>query len=298
MGEIWKRLRKGRALVLPVCRHGDLVQRLEFRPQVCKADDYGRLGRVLLLRYHPFVSSSNPMGQVCLRSNWDVQCLDRAPVLPGVVYNTAGVTFSPQFDEKYREHQDWRSVPVSTVRELVAGTANFQYCADASRCWPTDKGFERCVSQLNEHSGVTGMLESDAVDLLAGCLAMEETDPVGFNRTHFREAAIFAIDRGVAQGHFKRREDHGGGRYVACCRSAGGLDGVIGVDSDFQFEEDPADDPDLFGIQVPEAEFDELERTTDGIHGAVGLGACGLDDPGDFEFSDPDDPDCFGFQDD
>ena len=35
-----------------------------------------------MLRYHPFAGSSNPVGQVTLRCNFDVQCMDRVFVEP------------------------------------------------------------------------------------------------------------------------------------------------------------------------------------------------------------------------
>ena len=41
-----------------------------------------KLGRVMLLRYHPFAGSSNPVGQVTLRCNFDVQCMARVFVEP------------------------------------------------------------------------------------------------------------------------------------------------------------------------------------------------------------------------
>ena len=35
----------------------------------------------MVIRYNPRVGSSNPVGQVLLRCNWDVQCTDRVHVL-------------------------------------------------------------------------------------------------------------------------------------------------------------------------------------------------------------------------
>ena len=52
------------------------------RPHLC--DRYCRAGRVDVLRYHPYHGSTNPVGQVCLRCNLDVQCLDRVVLgMPG-----------------------------------------------------------------------------------------------------------------------------------------------------------------------------------------------------------------------
>ena len=125
------------------------MQRLDFRPRVCKADQYGRLGRVMLLRYHPFVSSSNPMGQVCLRCNWDVQCLDRVPVQPDVIYGgTQGVSFHPRFNEKYGTRQDWREVPVSSARDVMARSDAYIYGGDAEKTVPTERGYEFCMRTL------------------------------------------------------------------------------------------------------------------------------------------------------
>ena len=45
-------------------------------------DRFMKYGRVLVLRYNPYVSSSNPVGQCLLRCNWDVQCMDRVFDLP------------------------------------------------------------------------------------------------------------------------------------------------------------------------------------------------------------------------
>lgn len=54
----------------------------EYHAQVCEDERFGRGGRVMVLRYHPQVSSSNPVGQCLLRCNWDVQCMDRVIRFP------------------------------------------------------------------------------------------------------------------------------------------------------------------------------------------------------------------------
>ena len=141
VGEVWKRLRKGRPLVLPLCRQGKFLRHFDFKPRVCSDDKYGRLGRVMVLRYHPYVSSSNPVGQVCLRCNWDVQCVDRVPVFPDVVYTKNGVCFPPSFTEIYSVRQDWRSFPVAASSELQAADGGYVYRNDAAVNFPTEEGF-------------------------------------------------------------------------------------------------------------------------------------------------------------
>ena len=55
-----------------------------YGPWPHRCNRYGRAGRVDVVRYHPYHGSTNPVGQVCLRSNLDVQCLDRVVLdLPG-----------------------------------------------------------------------------------------------------------------------------------------------------------------------------------------------------------------------
>ena len=85
VGSIRKRLRRGKALVLPhvLRRDEETCEPLEhdFRPQPCLEDSYGRAGRAQVLRYHPLCGSSNPVCQVCMRCNFDVQCTDRVFVL-------------------------------------------------------------------------------------------------------------------------------------------------------------------------------------------------------------------------
>ena len=58
------------------------VDAYEYAPTMCDDDRFHRYGKVLVLRYNPFVSSSNPVGQCLLRCNWDVQCMDRVFELP------------------------------------------------------------------------------------------------------------------------------------------------------------------------------------------------------------------------
>jgi hypothetical protein len=43
---------------------------------------FGRYGKCSVLRYSPCASSTNPVGQCCLRCNFDVQCMDRVFPLP------------------------------------------------------------------------------------------------------------------------------------------------------------------------------------------------------------------------
>ena len=100
-GKIKSFLRKGKDLVLPRLRlelpdgtmaycklHGcppgsDWHDELyEYHAQVCEDERFGRGGRVMVLRYHPQVSSSNPVGQCLLRCNWGVQCMDRVIRFP------------------------------------------------------------------------------------------------------------------------------------------------------------------------------------------------------------------------
>ena len=59
-----------------------------YLPHVESSERYNRLGRVVVLRYHPQCGSSNPCGQVLLRCNWDVQSCDRVPALDVVVEAT------------------------------------------------------------------------------------------------------------------------------------------------------------------------------------------------------------------
>ncbi len=100
-GTEWKRLRPGRGLVLPdgarvvegdgsgEATHVVLPAESEggghYLPHVARSRQYGRQGRVEVLRYHPMASSTNPAGQVVLRCNWDVQLMDRVFVLEGSV---------------------------------------------------------------------------------------------------------------------------------------------------------------------------------------------------------------------
>ena len=80
-GELKKWLRRGKELVLP--REGEPGKPFDFRPHVSESTRYGSLGRAMVLRYNPSVSSSNPAGQVVVRCNWDVQCFDRVYVVAG-----------------------------------------------------------------------------------------------------------------------------------------------------------------------------------------------------------------------
>ena len=98
---VWRRLRKGKDLVLPDgarIEYGPpqegqgnppaerlvLDEQCSYGPWPHRCNRYGRAGRVDVVRYHPYHGSTNPVGQVCLRSNLDVQCLDRVVLdLPG-----------------------------------------------------------------------------------------------------------------------------------------------------------------------------------------------------------------------
>ena len=99
---VFRRLRAGKDLVLPEgARIGfdptdagpnpagaslilDDVPAGGYGPWVHRGERYGRAGRVDVVRYHPYHGSTNPCGQVCLRCNLDVQCLDRVvSSLPG-----------------------------------------------------------------------------------------------------------------------------------------------------------------------------------------------------------------------
>ena len=72
--------RKGKALVLD--RAGKMEREPggfgRHLPRVCVS---GQTGRCLVLRNHPFCSSSHPAAQVCMRCNLDVQCTDRVQVM-------------------------------------------------------------------------------------------------------------------------------------------------------------------------------------------------------------------------
>ena len=80
-------LRRGKDLVLPQVTHLDGEDGgpgrilLSFKPRVNLENCYGRLGRVMVLRYNPCVGSSNPAAQVVMRCNLDVQCMDRVYML-------------------------------------------------------------------------------------------------------------------------------------------------------------------------------------------------------------------------
>jgi hypothetical protein len=69
-----RRHRPGKALLLPVATDDGSAT---YLPIVSVAERCGALGRIGVLRYHPFMGSTNPCGQVLLRCNWDVQCMDR-----------------------------------------------------------------------------------------------------------------------------------------------------------------------------------------------------------------------------
>jgi hypothetical protein len=68
VGKVRKFLRQGKALVLPV-PSDPLVSEsaLDFRPRVSLDPRYGKLGKIMLLRYHPNVGSTNPVCQAAMR---------------------------------------------------------------------------------------------------------------------------------------------------------------------------------------------------------------------------------------
>ena len=81
-------MRRGKDLVLPQMQYlrerdgyADQKGKPIFLPRVNRDVRYGRLGRVMPLRYNPSVGSSNPVAQVLMRCNLDVQCTDRVHVL-------------------------------------------------------------------------------------------------------------------------------------------------------------------------------------------------------------------------
>ena len=87
MSEVKKRLRQGKELVLPQLIHLDHEDAsqprivLDYSARINRDKQFGRLGRIMVLRYNPRVGSSNPVAQVLLRCNLDVQCMDRVHVL-------------------------------------------------------------------------------------------------------------------------------------------------------------------------------------------------------------------------
>jgi len=79
-------LRKGKKLVLPEVVYalqadGTFAEEVDYRARINRDLRFGRLGRVMVLRYNPRVGSSNPVVQVLLRCNLDLQCTDRVYVL-------------------------------------------------------------------------------------------------------------------------------------------------------------------------------------------------------------------------
>ncbi len=80
-GLVRKFLRRGKPLVLPrVVVRGDAPEApptYVFAPRANEDHRFGRLGKAMLLRYHPQAGSSHPAGLVLLRCNWVVQCMDR-----------------------------------------------------------------------------------------------------------------------------------------------------------------------------------------------------------------------------
>ena len=101
VGRVLAKLRNGKALNLPRARvplpdgQFSYCKLMECPPDSDWAEDaydyaatmdlddrFMKYGRVLVLRYNPHVSSSNPVGQCLLRCNWDVQCMDRVFELP------------------------------------------------------------------------------------------------------------------------------------------------------------------------------------------------------------------------
>ena len=81
-------MRRGKDLVLPEMQYlreregyADQKGKPIFLPRVNRDVRYGRLGRVMPLRYNPSLGSSNPVAQVLMRCNLDVQCTDRVHVL-------------------------------------------------------------------------------------------------------------------------------------------------------------------------------------------------------------------------
>ena len=93
-GQVVRKLRRGKALVLPrELLH--LPGQFDFLPVVQKDSRYGRLGKVGVLRYHPSAGSSNPVGLPLLRCNWDVQCMAR--VFVDDVDDYAQVMRQPEF---------------------------------------------------------------------------------------------------------------------------------------------------------------------------------------------------------
>ena len=69
--------------VIPVAlrRRG---KKLVPEPTIVTTEIKHREGRILPKRIHPFEGSTNPIGSVCLRSNFDVQCMARVLQLAGI----------------------------------------------------------------------------------------------------------------------------------------------------------------------------------------------------------------------
>ena len=80
-GVVKQWLRRGKALVLPPsganAEDPAGTQHYIYQPRISTSSRFGRLGKILPLRYHPLAGSSHPAGLVLMRCNWDVQCMDR-----------------------------------------------------------------------------------------------------------------------------------------------------------------------------------------------------------------------------
>ena len=162
VGVIRKRLRRGKALVLPKVarRHPETGEPLEYdyRPQACLQDSYGRAGRPMVLRYHPLCGSSNPVCQVCMRCNFDVQCTDRVFVLLRKRLYTAAVSggssegTEPRASDNEQDHEleacDVCQDCVQHVRAAVAGIHGGGFDGDA------DDGYDEHDGDVDYFPGV------------------------------------------------------------------------------------------------------------------------------------------------
>ena len=82
VGHVRKFLRTGKALVLPAVQPGGAAgAAVDHSAKVNTEPRYGRAGRIMVLRYHPSVGSTNPVCQAAMRCNFDVQCTDRVFVV-------------------------------------------------------------------------------------------------------------------------------------------------------------------------------------------------------------------------
>ena len=169
MSEVKRRLRKGKELVLPVLVHHDHEGpgtprfALDYRPRINREDRFGRLGRIMVLRYNPMVGSSNPVAQVLLRCNLDVQCTDRVYVLLDELERSSMPAAAADSKVLLRSQEE-QAVPGFVGEEEVMGKISLE-----------SGPVESVIDEPVGHVGLlgSGIFDEDGDDLMA---YVEEAD--------------------------------------------------------------------------------------------------------------------------